>query len=119
MKITPDSSLFRALSNFPSPTDVRRRAPAEPVRDQVQARAEDAAKSGDNRAALVRQALEQGAARQAALRQTTAAAEASATRAATSANVARPETGSVRREVPFGDSQPNFVRLGQFIDIRV
>src|SRR5690606_38907407 len=68
MKITPDSSVFSALSNLPSPADVRRRA-----QSTAEARAPQVTDPGrrekDARDAIVRQALREAAQRQAALRQ--------------------------------------------------
>lgn len=131
MKITPDSSLFTALTRLPSPAEVRRRA-VPPENSGGQA-VDPARREKDARDAIVRQALRDAAQRQAALRkgqqqtnQSRAAAQtsvrASASTEAAPAAGAEPAAttrGSVTREAPFADGRPQFVRLGQFIDITV
>jgi len=125
MKITPDSSLFSALSKLPSPAEVRRRA-APGGEAGGQQPVDPARREKDARDAIVRQALREAAHRQAALRQNapeagaaSAARSASGVASSLSAGPASASTGSVSREAPFADSRPQFVRLGQFVDISV
>lgn len=127
MKITPDSSLFSALSKLPNPAEVRRRA-APPGQAEGQQAVDPARREKDARDAIVRQALREAAHRQAALRQSApeagnapAARSASATDAASAvtAGSASASRGSVSREAPFAETRPQFVRLGQFVDISV
>lgn len=113
MKITPDSSLFTALSNVPNPADGRKRAP--------QNQGQDAGSKDD----LIRRALADGNLRQQAVKlaQSKRASETGVARA-TSETVAA-QRGSVTREVPFAatgadaGTKPPFKRLGQLVDLRV
>lgn len=122
MKITPDSSLFSALSNLPGPKDVHRGARVEgqaAFAEKVQSSKGKAEK--DARDAIVRQALREAAQRQASLRQSQASAAPAATNGVAPALSAESsgQAGLVKREAPFAESRPHFVRLGQFIDIQV
>ncbi|MDA5192717.1 hypothetical protein [Govanella unica] len=107
MKITPDSSLFTALSNLPSQADVRKRA----GQNQNQIGSKDE---------LVRRALSDGNLRQQAVKR---AADIRA--AGQSQTVDTTQRGSVSREVPFAapdsasGTAPQFRRLGQLVDLRV
>lgn len=132
MKITPDSSLFSALSNLPGPNEARRRPPVESqaaFADRIgKSPADPGRAEKEARDAIVRQALREAAQRQASLRQTSLrqsqaptspAAARSADPAATFATGTADSAGAVKREAPFADAKPNFVRLGQFLDIQV
>ncbi len=127
MKITPNSSLFTAISTFPD---------AGQVRDGLADRRKLKNAGGDGAAIQggeVRDAVRREALKKAALLQnqttardaqqstqtvktktTTAATPAPAEDAAVTYNA-----GSVRREAPFAETKPKFVRLGQLIDIKV
>lgn len=128
MKITPDSSLFTALSSLPTPTEARQRSGgaadsasgqgfADRLADRnVSGKGQDAA----NRDELIRKALQDGRLRQAAVDRKRQAAAAENP----PAKMAEDRRGSVTREAPFAASgaagdKPQFVRLGQFVDIRV
>ncbi len=126
MKITPDSSLFTALSSLPTPAEARKRSGG--VAGGVGGeQANFADKFGQNqkspstRDELIRKALEDSKLRQAAIQkkqQTKAAVAKSVDGEMTDSSARR---GSVTREAPFADSdtKPKFVRLGQFVDMRV
>ncbi|RIK93622.1 MAG: hypothetical protein DCC73_08615 [Proteobacteria bacterium] len=127
MKITPNSSLFTAISNFPD---------AGQVRDGLADRRKLKNAGGDGAAipgGEARDVVRREALKKAALLQNQHAATdaksptpAAKTMKATAPAAAPAEdaaatynAGSVRREAPFAESKPKFVRLGQFIDIKV
>lgn len=117
MKITPDSSLFTALSNLPSKADAAKRAVHNPQarEEQLQGKL-----SGSSKEDLIRRALADGNLRQQAVKR----AQDKQAVARSAAAEATPR-GSVTREVPFAASeattgtQPQFKRLGQIVDIRI
>lgn len=128
MKITPNNALFTAISQFPDPSQVRAR--------QTRAAAQQpAGRADDPRAALIRDALRQAAQRQAqeagqGQRQVAdqkksfsakAAAKSPELEAAAAADISLQTyaAGSVRREAPLAEARPTFVRLGQFIDLKI
>ncbi len=117
MKITPDSSLFTALSNFPDPAQVRDAA----VRRQGQRN--DGVNDAGKRSRDARDAVRQEVARrqQAVAKGADGQKKAVQVRANTTVNQApgRGEANAFRREVPNTEARPKFVRLGQFVDITV
>lgn len=121
MKITPDSSLFTALSNLPRADQGKRGAFAQTAIQEQQTPIRNRAGQGSGGASstkdeLIRRALADGNLRQQAVKR----AQASAALETPAA-----QRGSVTREVPFAsaaqqsENPPQFRRLGQIIDIRI
>jgi hypothetical protein len=124
MKITPDASLFQALSNFPK---VNREA-INPAPGQNQ----DSTQGKAANARVSSEAPSFEAARQAALRQNqgqprnvqaSASSPSLASSSASSGSVAQNSNRAAtpyNREAPgISGQKPNFVKLGQIIDISV
>lgn len=113
MKITPNTSLFTAISTFPDAGQVR-----DGLADRRKLKntgAEGAAiQGGEGREAVRREAL-----KKAALLQTQNAAKTASPQSTAEEAPSVHTTGSVRREAPFAEVKPKFARLGQFIDIKV
>lgn len=129
MKITPDSSLFTALSNSPLQTGGRKPSFEAEAQIRQDAASSGAASSGAmSKEDLIRRALADGNLRQQAVKMAQSkrvAANAAAGSGANAADLAA-QRGSVTREVPFSassardsDSKPVFKRLGQLLDLRV
>lgn len=128
MKITPDSSLFTALSNFPDPAQVRDAA----ARRQTQRNdgVDDAGKRNRDARDAVRQEVlrRQQNAKRTEDQKKASEARTNSQRFAraldgnkSTGEVSSDPSGSAafRREVPNTDVKPKFVRLGQFVDITV
>jgi len=124
MKITPDSSLFTALSNFPDAAQARQAAERRAAAREASVD-DGGRRGGDARDALARD-IGRGRAEteQAQSRNRGGfAAEIAGTRKTESTfNVSG--TGDVsgnafRREVPNVETKPRFIRPGQLIDIKV
>ena len=127
MKITPNTSLFTAISTFPDAGQVR-----DGVADRRKvkhAAVEGAAvQGGEARDAVRREALKKAALlqNQTAAREAKQPTQTAKTMKATAVAAAPAEdaaatynAGSVRREAPFAETKPKFVRLGQLLDIKV
>lgn len=111
MKITPNNALFTAISQFPDAAQVRAKQAARPQPPDVN-RQGSPRPADDPRGQLIRDALRQAAQNQMASAKTVAQAPAEPALQSYSA-------GSVRREAPLPEARPAFVRLGQFIDLKV
>ncbi|RMF10564.1 MAG: hypothetical protein D6763_05345 [Alphaproteobacteria bacterium] len=128
MKITSDSSLFTALSNFPDPAQVRDAAARR--QSQRQNAVGDAGSGGRDARDAVRQDVlrRRQAAKGAEARATntanrpesrTAATSVAGSRAAGELSSDPTRANAFRREVPNTVSKPRFVRMGQLVDITV
>lgn len=126
MKITPDSSLFTALSNFPDAAQARQAA------ERRAAAREASVDDGGRRNNDARDALAQDIRRRRAeteqaqpgTRRDFAAEVAGSTKTESTFNVAGNISGDAsgnafRREVPNVENKPRFIRPGQLIDIKV
>ena len=130
MKITPDSSLFTALSNFPDAAQARQAA------ERRAAAREAAVDDGGRRGGDARDALAQEVRRrrQADVGQAETGQAQTGSGSKFAAEVAdsrktqsafnSPDAGdgsgnAFRREVPNVESKPRFIRMGQLIDIKV
>ena len=116
MKLTPDSSLFTALSNNALHTGERKRAAPDQGQIRQNADKTDAAARDE----LIRRALADGNLRQQAVKM------AQSKRDAANATDFTGPRGSVTREAPFSgggnpdpDNKPQCRRLGQLLDLRV
>jgi len=128
MKITPDSSLFTALSNFPDAAQARQAA------ERRAAAREASVDDGGRRSNDARDALAQEIRRrraeteqaQSLSRGGFAAEVAGSAKMESAFNVAANVSGAgdtsgnaFRREVPNVENKPRFIRPGQLIDIKV
>lgn len=131
MKITPDSSLFTALSRFPDPAQVRDGAarrqsaqggvagepgqrsndPREAIRQEIMRRQKTATRPADGQQVEGR--------RRADPAQSLGAGQKTGPVQSSASNRPGEADQAFRREVPNTDTKPKFVRMGQFVDITV